>query len=473
MRIVILFITLAFICTNVVAQQKWNLRTVVDYAMQNNITVKMSDIQAKNAELTYRQSKLSRYPNLNFTGNGGLNSGSNQDPTTFSRITQTYLSAGLQLQSSADIFNFYSKRNLIAANDWEMQAARANVDKLRNDIALTAANAYLQILLSLEQQKITEVQIQQTQAQLTNTLKQVKAGALPELNATQLEAQLALDSVNYITAKGTVVQNILNLKSYMNIDAAADFEVEAPPVENIPLEPIASLLPETVYAMALINQPLQKYNALKINAADKFKESARGQMYPTLSAYGSLGSSYNNQALSVVNSTVVNQQIGSVTVGGTPYQVFAPFPQYSYAKTNFPNQLSDNFRQSIGLSISVPIFSGGSLRTNYEKSKLNIRSLELQKDLDDQKLKQDIYSAYNSVLIALEKFNASAKSVAMNQKTFDFAQKRFNVGMLGTFDLITTQNNLLRAKLEYTLNQFDYVFKMKVLEFYRGLGLKL
>ncbi|MEO7047428.1 MAG: TolC family protein, partial [Ferruginibacter sp.] len=121
----------------------------------------------------------------------------------------------------------------------------------------------------------------------------------------------------------------------------------------------------------------------------------------------------------------------------------------------------------------VPIFNGGSLRTNWETSKLQISSLQLQKKLDDQTLKQNIYSAYNAAVIALEKFNASGKSVISNQQTYDFANKRFTVGMLGTFDLITTQNNLLRSKLEYTLNQFDYVFKMKVLEYYKGLGLKL
>jgi outer membrane protein len=478
MRIVILIIGLATACTPVSAQQKWNLRSIVDYAMANNITVKITDIQAKNAELTYKQSKLSRYPSVSFSGSAGINNGNFQSNTDFSRITATTFSSDLQLQTSADIFNFYSKRNSIAANDWEMQAARANVDKVKNDVALSAANAYLQVLLSVEQQKITAVQIGQTQAQLTNTLKLVKAGSLPELNATQLEAQLALDSVNYITAKGAVVQNILNLKSFMNIDAAADFEVDTPPVESIPLDPIADLLPENVFAMAMQNQPLQKYNALRLNAADKFKEAARGQMYPTLSAYGGLISNYNNQTQHFIGSTTtpgLPADIGTVLVGGTTYIVKAPTfdTKILLANTAFGTQLSDNFAQSVGLRITVPIFNGGTLRTNYEKSKLNIKTLELQKELDDQKLKQDIFSAYNAVLIALEKFNASAKSVALNQKTLEYAQKRQAVGMLSTYDVITTNNDLLRAKLEYASNQFDYVFKMKVLEFYKGLGLKL
>ncbi len=463
------------ICQGINAQQKWDLKSVVEYAMLNNISVKLSDVQAKIAALNLKQSKLSQIPNANFSGNTGYSSGSNQDPTTFSRITQTYLSAGLQLQSSSDIFNFFSKRNTISGNEWELKAARTNVDKLKNDIALTAANAYLQVLLAKEQEKITLVQLKQTSAQLANTRKLVDAGALPELNASQLEAQLALDSGNYITAKGNVTVTLLTLKSFMNIDAAAAFEVDTPPVEMIPTEPIADLLPENVYKLALANQPLQRFNDFRIKAAQKFKLAAKGAMLPTLSAYGSLGSNYNNRAQEIISSTPVNVPIGNVTIAGTSFNVFPlqPFNDYTYGKTSLSNQLADNYRQSVGLSLSVPLFNSYNLKTQYLRSKLNINTLTLQKEQDDQKLKQDIYQAYTAAVIALEKFNASKKSVETNEKTYLFAEKRFDVGLLNTFDLITTQNNLLRSKLEYSINHFDYVFKMKVLEFYKGMGLKL
>ena len=164
-------------------------------------------------------------------------------------------------------------------------------------------------------------------------------------------------------------------------------------------------------------------------------------------------------------------------VGGIDYDVLQP--DFVYTKNGynrsapFPTQLSDNFSQSIGLSLSIPIFNSYNLRTQYLRSKLNISTLQLQKEQDDQKLKQDIYQAYTAALTALEKFNASRKAVESAEKTYSFAGKRFDVGLLGTFDLITTQNNLLRSKLEYSINHFDYVFKMKVLEFYKGQGLKL
>jgi outer membrane protein len=464
------------------AQEKWNLKTIVEYSMANNIGVKQSEVQAKITALTYKQSKLSLLPTANFGGNTSINNGNNQDPVTFSRINETYLTAGMQLQTSADIFNFYSKRNTIAANEWELKAAIASVGKIKNDIALSAANAYLQILLAKEQEKITLVQLAQTTEQLNITRRQVNAGALPELNAVQLEAQLAQDSVNYISAKGGVTQSILNLKAAMNIDAASPFEVETPPVESIPVDAIADLQPDMVYQLALTNQPQQLVNDYRLKAAEKNKAAAKGAMYPSFSAFGGLSSNYlafSKKALyERVITTYAPSGLRADAGGGVFYDVQTPvFTQGSrigYIKPNsFGSQLVDNFRQNIGLNISVPIFNGGSLRTQFERSKLNIENLQLQKVQDDQKLKQDIYQAYNAALIALEKFNASQKSVTTSEKTYLFSGKRFNVGMLSTFELITAQNNLLRSKLEYTINRFDYVFKMKVLEFYKGMGLRL
>lgn len=265
---------LVFIAVSLPAQQAWNLRSIVEYAMQNNLSAKQLDLQAKNAELNYKQSKLSQYPNVNGQMNASVNSGSNQDPTSFSRITQTYFSTGYQLQTSGEIFNFYSKKNTILANEWEVKAAQANADKLRYDIALQAANAYLQILLATEQVKVMELQLAQTREQLNQTRKMVNVGTLPELNASQLEAQLAMDTVNLISARGNVTSSILNLKNWMSLDAAQPFQVDVPAVESIPVEPLGELMPEVVYDLALQNRPMQRYNDYRLEAA---KKAARQQ----------------------------------------------------------------------------------------------------------------------------------------------------------------------------------------------------
>lgn len=470
-------IALLAVTASVKAQEKWGLLRCIQYAMDNNISVKQVDLQSKIAELTLKQSKYSQYPSLNFSGGIAYNSGRTQDPTTYSLSTQSYLSANPQLQSSADIFNWFSKRNTIAANEWELQAAKANTNKLKNDVALTVANLYLQILLGMEQEKIARVQLEQSQAQLSNTRKIVEAGNLPELNAVELEAQVARDSSNLIAAKGNVIQNVLSIKAYMALDAATPFEIETPAAEKIPVEKLADLQPESVYALAIANMPQQQYNEFKLKAAQKTSAAARGGLYPTISLFGSLSSRYANAFNVPIYQTTFGPTGLQANAGaGVFYDVYGPKNTQTrigtFKSDPFFTQLNENFSQLVGLNISVPIFNGYAARTNYKKSKINIRNQELQKELDNQTLKQDIYKAYNAAMVALEKLNAGKKAMETAERTLYYAQKRYEVGMMGTFELITNQNNLFTAKLQDALNRFDYVFKMKVLEFYKGQGLK-
>lgn len=476
MRILIIIIPLGLLFPIVShSQNTWDLKACVEYAMENNLQVRLSEVQAKLAAESGKQNKLSRIPTLGFSGSTSLNSGLNQNPITFSQETQTYIAAGMQLQSSADIFNFFSKQHAVAAAEWETMAAAATVDKLKYDVALTVANLYLQILLAKEQEKIAAVQTEQTRAQLDNTRKLVKAGSLPELNAAQLEAQLSQDSVNFISARGNTEQSILTMKKSMALDPAAAFEIATPPVASIPTEALADLQPEFVYRLAIANQPLQKVNQFKLKAAEQSSLASKSALLPTLGAFASLGTSFFNKAQQITGTKLIFNPIGNVSVNNTVYDVY-PLSPYSiplYGKSSFSHQLSDNFRQVAGLSLSVPIFSGNQLRSNYERSRLTLRSVQIQQENDNYQLKQDIYQAYNAAVISLQKFNASRRTVETSEKTFQFAEKRYSVGMLSTFDLITAQNNLFRAKLEYSLNEFDYVFKLKVLEYYKGLGIKM
>ena len=477
----LLFISLCFIVSVSNAQEKWSLQKCVQYALDNNISIKQQAIQADLSAITYKQSKLAQIPNANFSNNDGYRFGKSQNPSTGILESQNFFQVGVNFQTSVDIFNWFSKKNTILANEWSLQAAKASVDKLKNDIALTVANSYLQVLLAREQQEIADVQIKQSTSQLDIVNKQVKAGALPELNAVELEAQLANDSATYISSRGSVDQAKYVLKSYMNLDAAAPFEIEEPPADQIPVEPIADLQPENVYALALANLPQQRVNDFNLKAAQKNSLSAKGALYPTISAYGGLSTNYGYfrspvyaqiQTGLTPSGLVVNDGAGGFIDVQRP--LFTNGGKTGYVTSDaLGTQFSNNFGQSVGISLSVPIFNGWQAKANYERSKLNIRTLEYQRDLDNQTLKQDIYQAYNSVIVALEKFNSSAKSIDAAQRTYDFALKRFNIGMLGTFELVTDQNNLFRAKLQYVLNQFDYVFKMKVLEFYKGQGLKL
>ncbi len=469
----ILVCTLPF---TVKAQEKWGLRKCVDYALKNNITIKQADVQARVAALMLKQSKFNQIPTASFSSGVGVQFGRSIDPTSNQFTTTQFLSQNFSLQGGAEIFNFGRLRNAAAAAGFSAQAALTDVARAQNDISLNVASYYLQVLAAKQQIDISEIQLQQTMAQLEDTKKRVEAGALPELNQAELESQLATDSSNLITAKSTFQQNVLFLKALLNIDAASPFEVDTPPVEQIPVESFADLQPDVVYELASGSQPLQKEDSLKILAQQKSILSSKASMYPSLSGFYSLGSAFNNQAQEVIGSTIINNPpIGKVNVGGTDYNVVSnqAFVENTYGKTKYFNQLNHNFNQAVGLSISIPIFNNGTARNNYQRSKLSLESLQLQKQQDDQTLKSNIYTAYSNSVAAFEKYNASIKSVMAAQKTYDFASERYKVGLLSTFELITDQNNLLTAKLQLLANHYDYVFKMKVLEFYKGQGIKL
>jgi outer membrane protein len=216
-------------------------------------------------------------------------------------------------------------------------------------------------------------------------------------------------------------------------------------------------------------------DALQIQAANQTVRATKGAMFPVVSLFGQLGSNYYNtpgQAAVPYNSII--DTVGHVVGSGTP--VINPLTQYKIIDTKAPpyfTQINNYFAQAVGLSVSIPILNNGVLKTNYAKSKLNLRNQELQRDQDNLTLKQNIYQAYTLAIAALQKFEANKITVAATGKSYDFAQKRYNVGMLNTIDLLTNQNNYFNAKVNLLSSQFDYVFKMKVLEFYKGMGIKL
>lgn len=459
----------------VTTTEKWDLRKCVDYALENNISVKQADLQIRFAELELKLGKMAQLPGAQLSGNLGYSSGRNQDPTTFSLITTGYLFNNYSLQASVDIFNWFSKKNNIDVKSLNLQATQAGVDKAKNDISLNVAVAYLQILLARQQVSLNNIQVLQTKAQLESTQKQVDAGKLPELNALQLETQLANDSSNLVTAQSSADQSLLQMQALLNLDAAVPFDIVTPPVDLIPVENLADLQPEGVYNLAVANLPQQKVDVLNVKSAMKSVEVAKSSMYPTVSLFGSLGSTFNNKSQQAISKTQITPSIGTVNVGGTDYSVYPlqPYDIYTYGKVSYFDQINQNFRQSIGLSVNVPIFNGGSLRTNWQRSKLNVKQAELTKEANSLQLKQDIYKAYNDAVAAVQKYNANKKAVESSQKAYDFAKKRYDLGFLSTYDLLNSQNTLLTAKSQLLYSQFDYVFKMKLLEFYKGQGIKL
>lgn len=469
-----LFVPILLLTVHGVAQKKWSLTECVSYAYNNNITVKQAQAQMQLSELSARQSRMSQYPNLNGSISSAYQHGLTENPTTGTLENTSFITGNINVQAGYNIFSWNARKNTIAANKLVVQAEEAAVERAKNDVALAIANAFLQVMLRREQIRISEIQLGQTSEQLTITSKQVTAGSLPELNAIQLEAQLTKDSANLLQSQALARQALINLKGFLNIDFNEPFDIEAPAIDAIPIENLADLQPAIVYEVAVQTQPLQKMYNYRIEAAQRQVQAARGSMYPSLNAFAGLNTSAINVRTPVYSASPDKATSGYVTINQDTLPVFGPsFVQVGEFGTPLFRQLNRNFGQNLGLSINFSIFNSYNYRTQWERAKVNVLQINLQSEQEKLNLKTTIYNAYQDALASLQVYNAAQRTVSYSKRALDFSKKRFDVGLLGTLDYIITQNNFYLAQIDVITSLYDYIFKMKVLEFYKGQGLKL
>lgn len=479
-----LFLGLSILVTyNATAQHNdtWNLGRCIDYAIKNNISVKQADVQARLSTLELSRTKYLTQPNINFSTNVGGQFGRSVDPTTNQFVSSQLINNNYNVNAGIQLYNWGNLKTNKEIANFNAKASLIDVEKITNDLSLNIATFYLQILSAKQQLKITSVQIEQTQSQLKFIRLRVDAGSLPELNAAELEAQLARDSSTYISSKANYELAILQLKAAINLDMASEFEVETPPVEIIQIEPLMSLEPESLYKLALTAQPTQRANDLRIKSSFQSIQLAKTAFYPTISAYAGLNTRFANTNIQNNGYQYTGDAITpAYTLNGTTKNyVYQPEYTYSTGKRNFfemwngwGKQLDQNFSQNVGIQIQVPILNNGSSRVGYERAKLNFKNSEFMSEQANITLKQNIYQAFQNASAALQRFNMSKKNVELAEVAYNFSKKRFEAGLGTTLDLLTNQNNLTRSKLDQLNNQFEYIFRMKLLEFYKGQGLR-
>ncbi len=449
---------------------KWDLRRAVDYAMQNNISVKQSDVQARITALQTKLAKAAIIPNLNFNTQAGYQFGRNIDPTSNQFVNNNVFFQSYGLQTNVTLFNFFNLKNQTKAAQISEEAGRLDVSRVKNDIGLNVVAAYLQLLLSVEQINIADAQIHLADSQRIITRKQVDAGAMPEINEAQVESQLALDSSTYITAVSSMLTNKLQMIALLNLDASQPFDVSLPDVNKIPLPPLSELEPDVLYHTSMITQPQQQVDSLRIKSGEYSVKAARAAMYPTVSAFGSVGSNYGStyqEFAGVIPSGTVDT-LGVVDIGGTSYYPTSPGYSSAFTKAPYFRQLGKiNLNQSVGLQLNVPLFNGRQARTNYERAKLDVENYKLQLALDNQTLQQNIYTARANAEAAIQKYSANTKAADYAQYAYDLSKKRYEIGILSTSDFLIVQNNLATAKFNQASAFYDYIFRIKLLEYYK------
>jgi len=479
-RPVIYLLGLIFlVCGSLQAQDIWTLERCIQYARDHNIQIKQSALQVRMARLTLQQSRLSRLPTLSATPEYGYNFGRSIDPTTNTFVTSKLAFSSIGLNMGLNLFTWFQQINTIAANRYAAAASNSALEKLKNDVSLNVATAYLQILANKEQVQADEQQVQLSTSELNNTTKQVQSGYLPESNQADLEAQQARDSATLIGARNTLIISILQMKALLNLNFSTPFDVEAPQnIDEIPLLDLTQENPDLIYQEALNNQPQMAEDSFIVKSASKSLKAARGAYFPSLSLFGGMATSYSSQYLRPSESLITYpaMPIGTVSINNTNYTVNSYSQQVlvpTYSKTPLTTQMGDNFRQDFGLALNIPILNGWQIRTNVQRAHINLLNDQLTFEQDRLTLKQNIFQAYADAKGSLENFHAAMKTLEDSQIAFDFATKRYNLGLINSVDYLTTQNNLFAAKTNLLTAKYTYIFKVKLLEFYKNLQLTL
>ncbi len=471
-------ITCCIVNTATAQDEVWSLQRSVRYAIDHNISIQQNVLNERLAKLSLQQSQLSQLPNANLSSSYGRSFGRSVDPTT-NQFVEGSSYDFLSLSGSADVllFGWFQKRNTIAKNNYSLKAAQADVDQLRDDVSLNVATGYLRALLAQEQINVTRKQVELSAEQLKQTQSFADAGRLPELNVAQLEAQLASDSANLITAISDYNAAILDIKALLNLDFETPYQLEVPNVKVADELAVNSLTPEEIYNHATSHLGSIRSSQMRLFAAEKNYAASKGTLWPQLSIGAQLGTNWASTYKEVVGNPIF-------TGNGTPTGNYVPVldtilpvyqPEVTYQTRTIPlgKQLDNNFRQTVSLNLNIPLFNAWQASYSVKQAKINVLSQQLNKYNAELKLKQDVYKAHNDAGNAIQKYQAAIRAVDAAQRAFDFAQKRYDLGLTNTVEYLTTQITLYQSESRLASAKYDLIFKLKVIDYYLGKELKL
>lgn len=468
MKKVIIFISLfatPFLFTQ--AQKLWTLQDCINQALQSNIQVKQQQLNSNLSKLQYNQSIASFFPSINGSANHVYSNGQTLDPITNEFVSSLVQTNNFGISANLVLFNGLQQLNTLKQKQYDFLASKYDVEKMKNDISLTIAVSYLQILYNIELLNVAKNQFEISKEQVARTQKLFQAGSVAKGNLLSMEAQQASDELLMVNAQNQLDISYLTLVQLLDLKDTQGFEIVKPELSN----PEASSLLQTVdeiYNKALGTQPDILSANYKIKSAKKGTSIAYGNLSPSLSLNGSVGTGYSeNNTDRVVTSTSM-ALIGS-TESGEP--VYSPMQNYVMNKIPFKEQLNQNVYNSFGFYLSVPIFNKWQVQTGISTAKIGLKSAQLNLENTQNQLYKTIQQAYTDAKAALNKYNAASKSVDAMSESFNYVQQKFDNGMVTTLDFNDAKTKLLKAKSDALQAKYDYIFRLKVLDFYQGKAL--
>lgn len=419
------------LCVHVAAQQRWSLLQCINYAQENNLQIKQLELSQEQAENNLKAAKLEYFPSLNasigYNMSWGRSVNLNDLEIVENKLSQ---SSSVNLSSSLPLFEGMRKQNNIKSSAKQLEITRANIENLKDNISISIAKGYLQVLLYREIEKCALKSYNNTEAQVVRTQELVDAGTQTYSSLLEVKSQLANDKLQLVTASNNHKSALLELSQLLNLPAHEQLEIEDPAIENISLA-----MEEEDIGLIYANMgflPRIRKAELELEYSRLQYKIQKGSALPTLSLNAGYGTYYSD-----------NQSTSLLT------------------------QFDNNRNPSLGFGLSIPIFNSRRTNTAIRNARSNVRSSEIGVEIATQELMKEIQLAWNEVVACHGKMEAAASNLEASRETFTHTAEKFNLGLLNGTDYSTAKTNLFKAESEYIQTKYQYIFQKKIMEYYK------
>lgn len=453
------------------AQKSLSLEQCISMALEKSLSLQEADLAIQNSKLTKQQAENNRLPNLN--GNGGLNYnfGKSIDPTSNSFISERFTSNNYGLSSGVLLYGGNRLRNAIKQSEVDLDAVMEDKKQTEADIALQVATAYLNALFAFENIKVAEAQLKQSEEQLDFINKLIKAGARPKNENLDILAQISTNNQSIILAQNARELALLQLKQLIRMAPDEQIKIKTPDEIYIETDPDLISFAEA-YELTLRSQPAVQAAILRQKSAAYNVEIAEADLLPTLTLGSNLNTAYSNQGFRL-DGTEIIELSQSGTVNGMPVDFTIQQVRNLTRDASFFEQVWDNISLGVGLNLSVPIYNRGLTRTNIQRAKLGMKSTDIAVARVKETVQILVQQALADAKASKNAMAASETTLEARKAALDNAIKKFEAGALNTFELTTIQTQYDNASINYLIDKYNYLFAVKVLDFYMGKPIKL
>ena len=463
---------MALVPLQTAAQEAWSLQRCLDHAFEHNIQIQLGELGETSAAIGTQTAKGAFLPNLNGNLSHGYNFGRTIDPFTNQFVESSAIrSNSFGLSTGMVLFNGFQNHLNLRRAKLAQESAAAQREIAENNVVLTIAGAFLNVLFQEEFERVAEYNRQATARQVDRMRSMVAAGAAAEFDLYDVEAQLAADEANIVSTKNALGLAKLNLVQLLQLPAseADGFELVRPSDEDLQRTDLPSS-PAAAVAYALGSFPEIRQAELQVEDAFIGLDIAKASRYPRLFASYNIGTGYSGASRSIDGAASTEEFVlGSLVVDdSTSYDLIAQQEVYNFITTPFDDQLSQNFNQSVFFSMNIPIFNNFSVKSSIEQAEVSALSAQYQLEQTKQTLTTSIESAWADARAASEQAVAQEAALVAAERAFLNTEKRYEAGASTAIDYADARTLFDNARVNALRAKYDLAFKSRILDFYMG-----